>query len=181
MTNELTVIEKGWQLDPFKMELCYNINDYVVSGTTEEEDKAKLFAREGVCKMKLDNGEPLTLDNMPLIECPGVDVIVLYGEPLRRSQVPEIQKNKAINESRQRLLDNPNITHCYISKRGCYYRSNYKGYTEERYFAGVYKKEDAVNSCSKLFDITLIPVKTEDHNAYLNVIIADLQSRIIIK
>lgn len=181
MTNELTVIEKGWQLDSFKMELCYNINDYVVSAATEDEAKRKLFMLESVYKMRLSTGELLTLDNIPLIECPEADIVMCCGEPVRRNRVREFEENKAIEQSRNALRNYPGITHCYISKGGSYYRPDYKGYTEHRYLAGVYTKEDAISSCKDVRYTNIMPIDIEEHNAYLSGIIAEIQSRIIIK
>ncbi len=52
----------------------------------------------------------------------------------------------------------------YILKEGWYYRSGAHGYTEHKYEAGVFEKNEAIiheKNCNK---ISLIPIDVDKHN-----------------
>jgi len=61
------------------------------------------------------------------------------------------------------MLNNPDIKYCYIYKGG-YYRPNYAGYTDNKAEAGVYTKEDALNSAKTCDELIIIPINIDEHN-----------------
>jgi len=68
----------------------------------------------------------------------------------------KMQANKIARSSK--------TTHCYISKRGAYYRENSSGYTEHLHEAGVYTKQEALDAFSRCDELWLIPVNVTYHN-----------------
>lgn len=79
----------------------------------------------------------------------------------------------------QSILDDENITHCYIIKRGTYYRPNSCGYTEFKLFAGIYPKKEAVSDGISCQDLTIEPINVLEHNEYLNKHLTEIKSRLI--
>ena len=77
------------------------------------------------------------------------------------------------------ILEDEKVSHCYIKKRGSYYRPDSCGYTEIRTRAGIYPKERAVREGKGdlLFDI--VPINAEEHNAMILAEIKELESKLI--
>lgn len=71
------------------------------------------------------------------------------------------------------------ITHCYIKKRGGYYRPNSCGYTDHIVRAGVYTKEDALKHYEHCDELTLIPIIVEEHNKRIKEEVMELLDRVI--
>jgi hypothetical protein len=84
-------------------------------------------------------------------------------------------KNSGINK----ITKSKQTTHCYIMKRGSYYKPNSCGYTDFPQWAGVYEKEEAVKHALCCDELTLIPINIKEHNMMIWDAINDLTSRII--
>lgn len=81
----------------------------------------------------------------------------------------------------KKIAKNNKITHCYLYKRGYYYRPESRGYTELKQEAGIYIKEQAIQHAEKCDEVTIIPIDNEEHNQMIVDTVKDLMSRYIYK
>ena len=79
----------------------------------------------------------------------------------------------------KQILKSKKITHCYIRKNGSYYMPNACGYTEFKHMAGVYTKEDAVDSADKCKELYLVPIDNVAHNKMIMDKVQEIATRYI--
>lgn len=82
------------------------------------------------------------------------------------------------NAEIKKITNSKKMTHFYIRK-GPFYRPNGCGYTDFITDAGVYTKEEAINSATHCRDIDLIPIDILAHNKRIVDKIKELATRII--
>lgn len=78
-----------------------------------------------------------------------------------------------------RIAKNKKITHCYIKKRGSYYRPSSSGYTDYQTRAGVYTKEEALSHYDHCDELIIVPIDINQHNALIIEEVKEYLSRII--
>lgn len=107
------------------------------------------------------------------------DKILVNGQYKTKKQI-DIENEKQLRlDFLQSILNDDTITHCYIMKRGTYYRPNSCGYTEFKLFAGIYDKKEAISDGVSCSDLTIIPIDITEHNEYLNKHLTEITSRLI--
>lgn len=107
------------------------------------------------------------------------DKIFVNGEYKTQLQIDRDKEKQLRLNFLQSILDDENISHCYIMKRGTYYRPNSCGYTEFKLFAGIYSKNEAVSDGKSCQDLTIVPIDVKEHNEYLNKHLTEIKSRLI--
>lgn len=92
----------------------------------------------------------------------------------------ELSKRKRISDLDE-ILNNEYIKYCYIIKRDSYYVPHSCGYTDFKYKAGVYSKEDAVSSAKSCRDLRIERIDIDEHNQMIKDRIQDLNTRLLDK
>lgn len=129
-------------------------------------------------ELKYSN-EPITYLNIPVIRCKEYDKHQYKGSMLTTYQIEEQIRQEKRNLKLQEILDDDSISHCYIKKRGSYYRPNSSGYTDIQSFAGVYDKIDAVQQANSCNELIIVPINVVKHNELINERINELKSRLL--
>lgn len=169
-------IEKAYQIDFTQIEEGFSFDCVYVYADNLNKAKVKLLH-----EMRWENlalvysGKEVTYLNIPVIRCKERDKILFEGEYLTQNEIARRKRKKGLLE----MLENPLVTHCYIKKRGTFYRPDNRGYTEIISEAGVYTTREAVNSGLSCEDLTVIPINIEEHNQMINDRIENLKTRII--
>jgi hypothetical protein len=127
---------------------------------------------------RLKNGDEITYLNIPVRRCKHHDLFEFEGENLSmRAISARIEKRERLACLDEMLL-NDNVKYCYIRK-GSYYRPGSYGYTDMRHRAGVFIKEEAVQSAKSCSELTLIVIDIEEHNKMIQAEIDDLKTRLL--
>jgi hypothetical protein len=107
------------------------------------------------------------------------DKLNYNGDVLARWMYKQvIQEDKRV-KSLEKLMKTSKAKYFYIMKGISLYRLNSCGYTQQRFEAGVYSKEEAVKHALRCHELHLIPIDIVEHNNMIQKVISDLQSRII--
>lgn len=154
---------------------CGNIG--VVYADTVGKAKSLLLPEIQDYKL-LYSEEDITFINIPIKREKLADKFDFEGEVLTRWEFEEIKHEKERQLKLDEILNNNNITHCYIYKRG-YYKENWCGYTDFEHRAGVYDKKEAINHARNVSEITIYPIDNVKHNEMINNEIIKLQAKII--
>lgn len=179
MEKNYPIVEKGWEINMRKLKSWWESDSICCSAPTINKAKKMLLDKVRYDEWKLDStDEELTYLNIPVIRCPGADKILFEDRVIIRSQLEDILQKRERYAELDRILDSPDIKYCYIYKRG-YYCPGWGGYTDYKWQAGVYTKEEAVQHARGVREISLEPINIEEHNKKILEKIADLQSRLI--
>lgn len=174
-------IKKAWAInwDEIDEGYYYSGNIDVVYAETRSKARGKFFSDTDICDYKLYGGDDIEFINIPFKRCKGADKYNIDGEVLTEWQYEE----KQTEIKRQNILDNilndSNISHCYI-KKGSYYQDNWAGYTDFKSRAGVYIKKEAISHARNVREIDIIPINKEDHNTIISLEIDKLKKRLIL-
>jgi len=179
MLGDVSSPHKAYQIDLDRLDEGY-LSDIIMCYANNVNDAKKKLLQE----IKYDNwklkytDDELTYLNIPVIRRKSDDKILFEGKA-----VTEIEKNRILyKRERDSLLENilndVNIKYCYI-KKGSYYRPNNCGYTDFKCRAGVYTKQEAVQSAKSCNQLTIIPIDILEHNKMINNEILELSSRLL--
>ena len=125
-------------------------------------------------------GKELDLLNMPIKRAKDYDRIEFEGQYLTKHKISSILEERERNNELDGILNNPSITHCYIKKRGAYYRPGSSGYTDYQHRAGIFSKIEAVSDGKSCNELVIIPINIEEHNKMIEDEINSLKTRIIL-
>jgi len=177
---KLDIIQKAYELNLDKIYESYHYSEVVVFAETRGQAKQKINREIDIEDYKLDFIEDeMTFLNMPVRRAKQYDKVIYKGEEMRRNQVEYKLRIEKENNRIENFLSDPNITHCYIMKRGSYYSWNYSGYVSYSTHAGVYSKEEAVPYCKNDLDLTCVAIDNTDHNENILNEIARLRKGIV--
>lgn len=124
-------------------------------------------------------GEEVNYQNIPIRRAKELDIVLFEGQEVKRWRVEDILNQRERESELDRLLNDPDVTYCYIRK-GSYYRPNSNGYTDFRTKAGVYTKQDAVRKAKHCNELRLEVVDIEEHNQLIRDEINELSTRLIL-
>lgn len=127
---------------------------------------------------RLSNGDEITYLNIPVRRCKHCDLFEFEGENLSMIAISEKIKKRERLACLDDMIANSAIEYCYIRK-GSYYLPDSCGYTEMRHRAGVFTKEEAVQSAKSCSELTLIVIDIEEHNKMIQAEIDDLKTRLL--
>ena len=179
LIESLPVILKGWQIGASQLEEPWYYADITCRAENRSKAKGIFMQMSEVDGAKNKWGDEITFLNIPVIRCKEVDLVDYTGEQILRTQVRQAIKKEKHGKVLDDILADTEVTHCYIMKRGLYYRDNSCGYVESRLGAGVYTKEYACSHARNILEITIIPINTEEHNKYLTDHIEAIKNRMI--
>ena len=176
---KVEVLSRGYRIDLSRVEEGYLYEEFCCHAKTKGKAKTKLLEQikyEGLCAEGTD--EELNYLNIPVVRDQSYDLIE-YKDRVFDSRVQfETFLQRELRELDLRdIIEDPNITHCHILKRGQYYRDNSSGYTDHKLAAGVYTKKVAVGEAVSCEDLVISPIDTEEHNAYLDTMIEEIKNR----
>ena len=176
----MKLTEKCWSVNLDKIDEGYCYSEQSVYAETRNKAKSLLMQKYEVLDMILNGtNEEVTYLTLPVYRDKDGDKYDFNGKSLTMNQIQEvIQKNERI-DSLNTIMNNNNITHCYIRKRGSYYCPNCSGYTQFQSMAGVYEKEDAIRQAKSCDQLDAIPIDNATHNKMISERIEDLKTRII--
>lgn len=173
----MKIIEKGWSVDLSMIDEGYLCSQISCNAPTKNKAKSKLLPETKYLVNRY--GEEITYLNIPIFRDNTVDLVEFQDEVMQRFKAENlIQSYKHLDELNT-ILNDPKIEYCYIIKRGSYYGDNYCGYTEYKYKAGIYPKEDAVRHCRGCNELSLISIDIQEHNTYIQKHIEELKKKII--
>lgn len=180
--KNLSVHEKAYILNLDKIEESHYYSEYVSYAETRGKAKSDLLEQmcgDGILDNGLTFGEEISYLNIPIMRDKYLDKYLFNGESLTRGEI--VHNNRLINreEKLQKILDDESVTHCYIKKRGGYYRPNSCGYTGFKSRAGVYAKELAIGDGRGAKELSIIPIINADHNEMINQEIAELKMKLL--
>jgi len=148
--------QKAWKIDFSKIEEGYLYSERIVYTENRNQAKTLLMKEAWDMVLKSTNDEPTYL-NIPVLRCKECDKILFEGNYYTNTQIVQIKYDRQRNLELDHILNDENITHCYI-KKGSYYRPNHSGYTDMLHRAGVYTKQDAVSCAKSCHELTIIPI-----------------------
>jgi len=141
--------------------------------------KAKSQLLKEASDYSLKYGEEITFLNIPVIRCKRGDKFIFEEKELRINEIEDILRKREKEKEFDIILNNTEITHCFIMKGGAYYCNNYCGYTEFYFNAGVYTKKQAVSEAIRCDEINIIPIDIIEHNKKINQKIEDLKLKLL--
>lgn len=175
-----TVLEKGYSIDLGRIDEGFLYSEHSCTAVSRSEAKTKLLRKIRFDDMKLRYcGSEVTYLNIPVVRNKDQDLILFEEKPVKRSEVDYILLKRKRAAYFQSIMDDPNVSHCYIVKAGSYYRPNACGYTQVITKAGVYEKAEAVEHGLSCGDLRIVPIVTEEHNTALQKEIDEMKSRIL--
>lgn len=176
----MEVKEKAYEINMDEISEGYSWDVIVCHAHNKNQAKVKLLEQVRYEDMKLKYGEEdLSYINIPIKRSHRHDKVIFDDKVVLRHEVESIIKQKEREEKLNAILVDDNIKYCYIKKGGSYYRPNSCGYTEYKYRAGVYKKEEAIKDCLSAQELYVIPINIDEHNKMINSQISELQTRIL--
>lgn len=158
------IIKYGYKIDLNRVYDGFFMTEVVTIAENKTKAKTILFD-----KIKKDNlvlnqvNEPINKKNIPVIRAEEYDKVLFENKEVVRWKIPIILAERKRKEEHDNMLKNPNIKYCYIYKDG-YYRPNYAGYTDNKVEAGIYLKEDALDSAKSCNELRIIPINVDEHN-----------------
>lgn len=179
--KNLKIVEKGYQIMPRRLSDPYIVEDIFCWAENHNAARGKLFKMVKDYNLKLwISDEELNYLNIPVERCHNVDKVLFNNMVVVRSTVYALIERDKRNEKIQEILQNDEITHCYIRKGGYYYRDNARGYTELIYEAGVYPKAEAAKLARPSDEIYLIPIINSEHDKMIQDKIEEIAKRCIL-
>lgn len=173
----MELLNKSWKIDLDRIDEGYLYSDMTVVAKDRNEAK-NLLLNEFRYEIKIDNKDATYL-TIPVVRNENGDLFEFEGTARTLFQIEEIKKERLRTTYLDSILSDPKITHCYIKKRGDYYRPDCCGYTQWISRAGVYTKEKAVREAKFCDIVSAVPIDVEEHNALIKQEIEELQTRII--
>lgn len=177
--GEVSTPHKAYQIDLSKIEEGF-LYDTIMCYADNANQAKQILLRENRYENLIlsKSNEEVNYLTIPVIRRKSDDKIIFEGQA-----VTEIEKNRILyKRERDLLLENilndANIKYCYI-KKGSYYRPNSCGYTDFKHRAGVYTKQEAVQSAKSCNELTIIPIDILEHNEMINSEISCLSSRLL--
>lgn len=177
--GEVSTPHKAYQIDLSKIEEGF-LYDTIMCYADNANQAKQILLRENRYENLIlsKSNEEVNYLTIPVIRRKSDDKIIFEGQA-----VTEIEKNRILyKRERDLLLENilndANIKYCYI-KKGSYYRPNSCGYTDFKHRAGVYTKQEAVQSAKSCNELTIIPIDILEHNEMINIEISCLSSRLL--
>ncbi len=178
-TEALPIVEKAWKIDLDQLDGGYESSEIVCHSESANKAKVALLDKVKYDSWKLRyTGAELEYINMPVIRAAEYDLVLFEGEKVSLNKVAEIKAKRERFTHLDSILKDESIKYCYIRK-GSYYGPNCCGYTQYKFQAGVYTKEDAVSQAKSVSELYLEPINIVEHNEMIQAKIADLQSRIL--
>lgn len=176
----MEIKEKAWIINANDFEEhWYAPQDFIYA---ESEGQAKTKALRIVCDgdyARADK-EDWTFTNIKIRRSKEGDKYLFEGNLVPKHIIDAtMQERKRIAELEE-MLANPLITHCYIRKRGTYYRPNSSGYTDRRCWAGVYTIEEGVDHAKGCDELSLEIIDVKEHNEMIVREIESLKTRLIL-
>lgn len=178
--KEGEIVIKGWEVVTSDIQESYHFGDINCTAHTRGEAKSKFMKMGEVEGMMTIYNDEITFLNIPIRRCKAIDKVIYKGNIIRRNRIPEIIEVEKRREELKYIMDNETISHCYIRKRGEYYRSGFSGYTSLKECAGVYTKKEAVDHVGVSLDIFIIPIDIQEHNNYLQERINSIKEKLIL-
>lgn len=164
----------------YEKEKCYiiNISDFyehylydpeIVFAKNASEAKTKLFKlyKENYnLPMMMTTDEEMTYLDVRVNRRGSYDRYLIGDEKYNLFELFELVDKIKENNENNIILNDPNITHCFLIKRGSYYMDNYCGYTSHILRAGMYPKEDAIKHIGH--GVSLRPINNREHFELIN-------------
>lgn len=171
---------KGYQINLDKISEGYLYSPVFCVAESVNKAKSELLKKVYYDDMKLiHSGKNVTYTTIPVIRYPEADLKDFEGKLLVQHEINVILEKRKREQYFQSIIDDVNITHCYIRKHGSYYRPHASGYTQFRSFAGIYEKNDAIKHGRSCGELIIIPINTEEHNKMIMDEINDFKNRLI--
>lgn len=179
MLGDVSFPTKAYQIDLDRLDEGYLSDTIMCYANNVNEAKKKLLQeiKYDNWKLKYTDAE-LTYLNIPVIRRKSDDKILFEGNAVTEIEMNRILYKRERDLLLENILNDANIKYCYI-KKGSYYRPNSCGYTDYKYRAGVYTKEEAVQSAKRCDELTIIPIDILEHNTMINNEISELSSRLL--
>lgn len=178
-TEALPIVEKAWKIDLEQLDGGYESSEIVCHAENTNKAKIALLHKVKYDSWKLRwTGNEINYLNIPVVRANEYDLVLFEGANVTLNKVAEIKAKRERIAYLDGILNDESIKYCYIRK-GSYYGPNCCGYTQYKFQAGVYTKEDAVSQAKSVSELYLEPINIAEHNEMIQAKIADLSSRII--
>jgi len=179
MLGDVYFPTKAYQIDLDRLDEGYLSDTIMCYANNVNEAKMKLLQeiKYDNWRLKYTDAE-LTYLNIPVIRRKSDDKILFEGNAVTKTEMNRILYKRERYLLLENISNDTTINYCYI-KKGSYYRPNSCGYTDYKYRAGVYTKEEAVQSAKSCEELTIIPIDILEHNTMINNEISELSSRLL--
>ncbi len=164
MLGDVSFPTKAYQIDLDRLDEGYLSDTIMCYANNVNEAKMKLLQeiKYDNWRLKYTDAE-LTYLNIPVIRRKSDDKILFEGNAVTKTEMNRILYKRERYLLLENISNDTSINYCYI-KKGSYYRPNSCGYTDYKYRAGVYTKEEAVQSAKSCEELTIIPIDILEHN-----------------
>lgn len=179
--KELKIVEKAYHIISRRLDEPYLVDDIHCYASNKNAARAKLYKQVKNWQLRLRFSEAeLTYFNIPVVRFYEMDKVHFENKIVVRSTIYALKERIKRNDELQQILQNDEITHCYIRKGGYYYRDNARGYTELVYEAGIYAKAEAAKHFRSCQELYLIPINNSEHDEMIANKIEELRKRRIL-
>lgn len=170
--------QKAYEIDFSEIEEGYLFANEICHAESINKAKSILLKKQPDLKLRILD-EDVTYLNMPVKRCEVYDLFEFENKDLTAFEIDEILYERERKKEFDFILNNTEITHCLIIKRGSYYCENWCGYTENYFDAGVYLKNEAIAHAKRCNEITIKAINNLEHNQKINEKIEILKSKIL--
>jgi hypothetical protein len=176
------LIQKAYEIDFSRINEGHQYSSEICHADSLNKAKSILLSRNNCQCLYLSlrsTNDNVTYLTIPVKRCEEADWYEFEGDKKTLFQINKILNERKRIAELELILNDSTIQYCYIKKRGEYYRPNSCGYTSYKYFAGVYTKEDAIDSAKSSDELSIVPIDINIHNEAINNLIVDLQTRLL--
>jgi hypothetical protein len=174
------LVSKGYEINLDKLQDGFLSDNIICNADNINSAKYELLKKVKYEDWRLKyTGEELTYLNIPVIRRKSADLIMFDGDVITRLEIEKIKDDKKRLKKLEKILNNPNITYCYLKKNGYFYAPNSCGYVSNRTDAGIYEKVDAIKSAKYCRELYIEEIDIAKHNQMIIEKIDDLKNRII--
>lgn len=178
--NKLPIVKKGYSLQWDLLENGHYYDDYKVSAETRNQAKSLLL---GMFKYEdpklLFSQKEVTYLNIPIRRDRNYDTVLFEEKEYSRHALSKMLIVREHDAKLAQILSDEKVSHCYIKKRGSYYRPGSCGYTEVISRAGIFPKQEAVREGKGDLLFHIVPIDIEKHNAMILEETKELESKLI--
>jgi hypothetical protein len=153
------IIQKAYQIDLSKIDEGYLFTPIILYSKNRNTARSELMKKIKYLDLRLLHSKSeISYSNIPVIRCYEDDEVEYCGKGMTREKMEWERKIEKHNQKLDAILNDNNISHCFIRKNGAYYRDSCQGYTEKREYAGIYLKHDAVQEARNITEIIVVPI-----------------------
>lgn len=165
-TKKYPIVKKAWSLVLDKIKEGYLWSPRSVYAETRNQARLLMMKEIEYEDMRIADyeEEDLSYINIPIARNKDLDLVSFEGKNLTAHEIELLLKERKRILDIDEILKNKSVAHVYIIKRCSFYAKNWSGYSEHKFYAGVYEKKAAANHAKSCSELTIEPCDIKEHN-----------------